>query len=127
MTITPITQGFGGKNCEGGKYFKYYGPFFATEKNFRTEFGRTLTGCEVEQIDLHIDAFNTFIKGEVKRRNKVKERENWHIVDICSLLDLLAIKRKANFKINLAEEQAKEVLENFFAEKKRFKPPTALL
>ena len=116
VTITPITQGFGGKNCEGGKYFKYYGPFFATE-NFRTEFGRTLTGCEVEQIDLHIDAFNTFIKGEVKRRNKVKERENWHIVDICSLLDLLAIKRKANFKINLAEEQAKEVLENFFAKK----------
>lgn len=112
VTIAPITQGFGGKHREDRKYFTYYGPFFATEKNFRPEFGRTLSGCEVQQIDQRIDAFNNFIKDEVK------ERDNWHIVDICSLLDSLAIKRKANFKIDLAEEQAKEVLEKFFEKKK---------
>ena len=112
VTIAPIMQGLGKEKCKDSRYFKHYGPFFAQKDNFRTGFGRTLTGCEVKQIDEHIDAFNCFIKKEVK------EKENWYLVDICSLLDSLAIRRNTNLKSNSDEAKAKKVLENFFAEKK---------
>ena len=111
VTIAPITQGLRERNSEGSPYFKYYGPFFATQCNFRPEYDRALKGCEIQQIDEQIDAFNGVIEAEVK------EKENWHIVNICDLLDSLAIKRKTDLKSDSDEAKAKEVLENFFAER----------
>ena len=111
VTIPPITQGLGPRNSKDNRYFERYGPFFATQDNFRLGFGRTLSGCEVQQIDEQIDAFNGFIKDEVK------ERENWHIVDICDLLDSLAIRRKKHLDNN--RDAAKIVLEKFLIAKER--------
>ena len=119
VTIAPITQGLGEpikqksgeKNGGNKQYFENYGPFFATEKNFRTEFGRTLSCRDVQRIDKRIDDFNDIIIDEVE------ERDNWYIVDICKLLDSLAIRRKKNLKENSVEGQAREVLEQFFDDK----------
>lgn len=95
VTIPPITQGIPGtKDCErnGQRYFTYYGPFFAKPENFSHRFDKHLTIAQVKKIDSRIDAFNCIIKKVICAQNK-KEKERWYIVDICSLLDRLAVKR----------------------------------
>ena len=89
VTIPPITQGISGSEdfeCNGQKYFTYYAPFFANERNFR-RWHAHITGREARCIDERVDAFNCII------RKAVCGKENWHIVDICALLDSLALKR----------------------------------
>lgn len=95
VTIPPITQAISRQknNNNEKQYFKYYGPFFVNEDNFSTR-DQHLTGKDVKDIDLRIDAFNSIIKKVVEEQN-----ENWHIVDICQLLDKLAIKRNKEVKI----------------------------
>lgn len=105
VTIPPITRGLGEKEC--GKYFKRYGRFFAPD-DFRPLLGGTLSGSEVQEIDERIDTFNNFI------REEVEERGNWHVVDICNLLDSLAIRRRDD--INCQDNAAERVLKCFFTE-----------
>ena len=121
VTIAPITQGLGAtvpeKNDKNKQYYENYGPFFATDKNFRTEFGRTLSRRDVRRIDNRIDAFNRIITDEVRKVNEENNEENWHIVDICKLLDSLAIKRNANLIESSDELKAQAVLKKFFEKK----------
>lgn len=107
VTIPPITQAISRQedNNNEKQYFTYYGPFFLNEDNFSTR-DRYLTGEDVKNIDLRIDAFNCIIKKVVEEQN-----ENWHIVDICQLLDKLAIKRNKEVK------NPRDPLQQFFAEK----------
>ena len=125
VTIPPITRGLGDRD---GQYFERYGPFFAPE-DYRPLFGRTLSRDKVEEIDQQIDKFNNFIKEEVE------ERENWHIVDICELLNSLAIRRRQTLDGDGESDAATSVLTEFFKKRKvsdhpllrpNFLPPSVL-
>ena len=110
VTIPPITQAISrqeGNNNEK-QYFEYYGPFFVNKSNFSTR-DRHLTGSDVQNIDQRIDAFNCIIKKVIEEQNN--DSNNWHIVDICQLLDDLAFKRNKEFKIS------RDPLQQFFTEK----------
>lgn len=85
VTIPPVTQGIPPLK---GKYFAYYGRFFANARNFSPFLQKHLTGEEAEIIDRRIDDFNGTIKNLVQTQGN-----NWHLVDIGQVLDSLAIKR----------------------------------
>ncbi len=87
VTIPPITQGIG-KLSEDSKYFDYYGRFFASEHNFNPFFNSKLTGAEIEKIDANVDEFNQIIRNEVASAG-----DNFHLVDLGGILDILAVKR----------------------------------
>ena len=111
VTIPPITQAISGRGdftCNGKTYFEYYGPFFVNKNNFSPK-DRHLTGKEVKKIDKRIDAFNCIIKKIIKEQNKGSN--NWHIVDICQLLDKLAFKRNEGFG------NPRDPLQQFFAKR----------
>lgn len=82
VTIPPITTGLGHFD---GTYFDAYGRFFVTEDN-RPKFVEKLTREEARTIDQRIDAFNDVIEREAARCG-------FHVVDLCGLLDRLAVKR----------------------------------
>ncbi|RKU24917.1 lipase [Candidatus Poribacteria bacterium] len=94
VTIPPITQAISGEDDRehnGRQYYTYYGTFFANRDNFTTQ-NRHLTGSQVRCVDDRIDRFNEIIDGIVKEQRETHNR-NWHVVDICSLLNKLAFKR----------------------------------
>jgi lysophospholipase L1-like esterase len=82
VTIPPITTGLGNFD---GTYFDAYARFFVNEEN-RPKFVEKLTREDARTIDRRIDAFNRVIVREA-------ERHGWHVVDLCELLDSLAVKR----------------------------------
>ena len=93
VTIPPIMQGVRPVQpgtADGNRYFKYYGPFFSTEENFKTEH-KHLTRDEIQTIDRRIESFNEIIKKIVESRRE--ENGGWHWVDIHGLLKRLAVKR----------------------------------
>lgn len=127
VTIPPITRGilhkedFVGKDessedfVEEGEssYFPYYGRFFATEESFNPHWDPYLTGQDAQFIDSRIDAFNCIIQ------DIVSDKKGWHIVDICGLLDRLAIRRNSSAIGQRGEgtpELERTVLRDFFAE-----------
>lgn len=91
VTIAPITNGLDQARSSSTerRYFRYYVPFFFQEENFNSWWHPELTTDDVQTIDQRIDNFNGIIRDIVNRR------KNWHIVDICQLLDDLAFKRNA--------------------------------
>ena len=91
VTIAPITNGLDQARSSSTerRYFRYYVPFFLQEENFNSWWHPELTTDDVQTIDQRIDNFNGIIRDIVNRR------KNWHIVDICQLLDDLAFKRNA--------------------------------
>lgn len=85
VTIPPVTQGI---SPFDGKYFQYYGRFFAKKDNFSPLLNKHLNREQIEQIDARIDGFNKTIRDIVQT-----QASNWHIVDMCDILDRLAVKR----------------------------------
>lgn len=85
ITIPPVTQGI---LPFDGKYFAYYGRFFADASNFSSFLQKHLTNQDAKKIDERIDNFNATIRNIVQAQGN-----NWHIVDIGQVLDSLAIKR----------------------------------
>ncbi|MDB4973844.1 MAG: hypothetical protein JWN48_2185 [Myxococcaceae bacterium] len=83
VTIPPITTGIG--TFRDG-YFDAYARFFVNNDN-RPTLTEKLTREDAVRIDRRIDAFNATIKAEA-------ERHGWHLVDLCGLLDALAVKRQ---------------------------------
>lgn len=83
VTIPPVTQGI---TPFKGKYFEYYGRFFSTKDNFNPIWQAHLTRKEAEAIDARVDAFNKTIK-------RVADQHGWHCVEMCAILDALAVKR----------------------------------
>lgn len=88
VTIPPITQGIPPYD---DKYFEHYGRFFTNEDNFHRWFNKHLTQDKVRDIDERIDAFNKVIETVVAEQQA--NGGHWHLVDICGLLDKLAVKR----------------------------------
>ncbi len=105
VTIAPIIQGIAsdGNSVDNDGYFPYYGPFFATQEAFNPRWDPHLTADKAQKIDKRIDDFNAIIKKLIQ-----KQGERWQIVDICALLDQLAVKR------NPETDCPTEVLRNFF-------------
>jgi hypothetical protein len=100
VTIPPITKGIG-ELAANSKYFDKYGRFFADEDNFNPFFNSYLKGEEVKHIDETIDTFNEIIKQQVSEAG-----QNWHLVDLSSILNSLAVKR--NHLLNSPEEPLKQ-------------------
>ena len=96
VTIPPITQVIGEEDeiHNGQQYYTAYGPFFANQDNYSTQ-DNHLTGAEIRYIDDRIDRFNGIIDEIVREQRETYDR-NWHVVDICGLLDRLAFKRNIN-------------------------------
>jgi lysophospholipase L1-like esterase len=90
VTIPPLAHGVmknGGPLPPNEKYFDYYKYFWVKDGDFNPLFHKHLIKAQAEQIDAQIDAYNQIIADEVKRH------ANWHLVDLCSVLDQLAIRR----------------------------------
>jgi len=83
VTIPPITSGLGKFD---GTYFDAYARFFVNDEN-RPRNPEQLTREQARTIDARIDDFNRIIRAEADMRG-------WHVVDLCALLDRLAVKRQ---------------------------------
>jgi hypothetical protein len=90
VTIPPVTRGInegGGERLpKGEKYFDYYARCFVDPASFDPDRDSRLTKAEAKQIDSFIDEYNAHLRN-------VAEKRQWHIVDVCALLDGLAVKR----------------------------------
>lgn len=89
VTIPPVTRGVmerAGCLPEGEKYFDYYTRFFIHDKDFRSGRDKHLTRAEAIEIDACIDSYNELLVAEAARRR-------WHVVDMCRVLDRLAVRR----------------------------------
>lgn len=90
VTIPPITRGImshRGRLPEGEKYFDYYTRFWIKDKDFDPNGDPHLKKAEAQHIDECIDKYNACIK------DAVAAHANWHLVDICDVLDRLAVRR----------------------------------
>ena len=96
VTIPPITQASNEIAFEHNErtYFTRYAPFFANREEDRLFEDLThLAGDDARRIDDHIDALNNTIDCII---HTVPRNGNWHLVDICSLLEGLAVRRTGN-------------------------------
>ncbi len=100
VIIPPVTRGIGDKV---GKYFRYYGRFFAGDKLFLPWVQKHLTRQQAIDIDLRIDTYNQTINEVVAQQG-----EHWHVVEVGQLLDELAVKRN-----NLEDDPAR-ALQNYY-------------
>ncbi|MFN6567322.1 hypothetical protein [Dendronalium sp. ChiSLP03b] len=85
VTIPPVTQGIPPFD---GKYFQYYGRFFAKKENFSPLLQKHLERQKIQQIDARVDSFNQSIRDIIRLQSN-----NWHVIDTCTILDALAVKR----------------------------------
>ena len=89
VTIPPITRGImkdRGRLPASRTYFDFYAPFFIKDKEFDPDKHPYLTGDEAKKIDDYIDEYNEIILGHATNKG-------WHVVDTCSILDDLAVRR----------------------------------
>ncbi|HEX2808200.1 MAG TPA: hypothetical protein VHN80_18715 [Kineosporiaceae bacterium] len=96
VTVAPIAQGVnpanpGHKWREGSRYFPYYTDPWIDEKDFRPNKNRNLTHQQARAIDSAIDQYNDAILEHVRRARA--EGRDWHVVDLCGILDGLAYRR----------------------------------
>jgi lysophospholipase L1-like esterase len=99
VTIPPVTAGVGGFD---GRYFDHYGRFFMSRENFNPVLHKSLTREDIVKIDARIDAFNAEIAA-------VAASKGWHLVDLCAVLDQLAVKR------NRLEHAPEQALQRYYA------------
>ena len=92
VTIAPIIRGIGSRLPDDPKYFSHYSRFFVNDDDFDRK-DRHLTGENAKYIDKRIDKFNCLIDKIIQ---DVPEHGDWHLVDICRLLDDLAVRRSDN-------------------------------
>lgn len=94
VTIAPIARGVGSKLRKGSRYFPHYTRPWISDRNFNPTKDPCITGQEARAIDCAIDMYNDAITEAVRdaRNNNL----NWHLVDVCGILDRLAYRRYAN-------------------------------
>jgi hypothetical protein len=85
VTIPPVTAGIPPFD---GKYFAHYGRFFANQASFSPVWHAHLTNEDARLIDTTIDRFNETIRAAVAAASP-----RWQLVDLCDVLDQLAVKR----------------------------------
>jgi hypothetical protein len=91
VTIPPITRGLGGTLPDCGRYFNYYARPWQTEATFHPDIDRHLTGTDAWAIDIIIDGYNRALESAVAQARL--DGLDWRIVDLCTVLDRLAVRR----------------------------------
>ena len=89
VTIPPITRGIMRNKRDlprSRTYFDYYARFWIRDEDFDPDHDDFLSRNEARLIDQYIDEYNEVIKD-------VAASNGWHLVDICQLLDDLAVRR----------------------------------
>jgi hypothetical protein len=91
VTIPPITHGLGGPLPDNGRYFNYYARPWQTEQTFHPDVDLHLTGIDAWAIDVIIDDYNRALESQVQGARR--DGRDWRLVDICAVLDRLAVRR----------------------------------
>jgi hypothetical protein len=91
VTIPPIANGLGGPIDECPRYFQYYARPWETDKTFDPKQDSHLTGLDAWAIDTIIDGYNVAIENIVKQART--DGLDWRLVDMCAVLDGLAVRR----------------------------------
>jgi hypothetical protein len=96
VTVAPIATGVnpdnpGKKWREGSRYFPYYTDPWITENEFRPGQHRHITHQQARAIDSAIDQYNDTIQDHVRRARA--DGRDWHLVDLCGILDGVAHRR----------------------------------
>ena len=96
VTVAPIANGVnpanpGKKWREGSRYFPYYTDPWIAENDFRPGKHRHITHQQARAIDSAIDQYNDTIQDHV--RTARAEGRDWHLVDLCGILDGVAYRR----------------------------------
>ncbi len=85
VTIPPVARGVG---VQSDGYYEYYTRPWIWDTDFSPERHTALSGDEARLVDQHIDDYNDII------RNAVDSAPNRYLIDIGSLLDGLAFRRR---------------------------------
>jgi hypothetical protein len=98
VTIAPIAKGVnprqpGQKWQRGSRYFPYYIDPWIDEADFRPTKHRHLTHQQARAVDSAIDQFNDTIIEAV--RHARAEGRDWLVLDLCGILDGVALRRYA--------------------------------
>jgi hypothetical protein len=104
VTIPPIARGLGGAIPECGRYFKYYARPWETEDTFNPGQDSHLTGFDAWLIDNLIDGYNRAIEAVVTQARQ--DGLDWRIVDMCAVLDSLAVRRNEELRARPDSVQA---------------------
>jgi GDSL-like Lipase/Acylhydrolase len=110
VTIPPITRGVmkdRGRLPPGEKYFDFYTRFFIHDKNFNPDRDPHLTKQEAIEIDQCIDEYNKVIRAEQQQRG-------WNLVDMCNVLDELAVRRNHGQPTYQLPDELKDLTVRFF-------------
>lgn len=85
VTIPPVSRGVG---VQTDGYYEYYTRPWIWDTDFNPERHTALTGKEARLVDRHIDDYNDII------RSAVEGAPNRYLIDVGSLLDGLAFRRR---------------------------------
>jgi hypothetical protein len=96
VTVAPIAHGVnpdnpGKKWREGSRYFPYYTDPWIAETDFSPDRNRHITHQQARAIDSAIDQYNDTIQDHVRRARA--DGRDWHLVDVCGILDGVAYRR----------------------------------
>jgi hypothetical protein len=105
VTVAPIATGVnpaspGQKWREGSRYFPYYTDPWIAESDFRPDKHRHITHQQARAIDSAIDQYNDTIQDHVRRARA--DGRDWHLVDLCGILDGVAYRRLATSRCTAA-------------------------
>jgi hypothetical protein len=109
VTVAPIATGVnparpGKKWRKGSRYFPYYTDPWIAEKDFRPDKHRHITHQQARAIDSAIDQFNDAIQDHVRRARA--DGRDWHLVDLCGILDGVSYRRYLDDDAAAAAQQA---------------------
>jgi lysophospholipase L1-like esterase len=108
VTVAPIATGVnpanpGEKWREGSRYFPYYTDPWIAEQDFRPDKNRNITHQQARAIDSAIDQYNDAIQEHVRRARA--DGRDWHLVDLCGILDGVAYRRYIDDPVASAAQQ----------------------
>jgi hypothetical protein len=101
VTIPPVTRGLGGVLPGCGRYFNYYAHLWQTDQTFDPNVDAHLTGQQAWAIDIMIDGYNLALQRCVAQARH--DGLDWQIVDLCAVLDRLAVRRNDELNARPAE------------------------
>ena len=93
----------GEKWREGSRYFPYYTDPWIAEQDFRPDKSRNITHQQARAIDSAIDQYNDAIQDHVRRARA--DGRDWHLVDLCGILDGVAYRRYLDDPVAGAAQQ----------------------
>jgi hypothetical protein len=87
VTVAPLAHGVLGRSVQHPQFFNWYTYPWIPEDSFVPGREPCLSADDAMKIDQYIDSYNDTI------RSAAQGRSNWHLVDICGLMDSLAYTR----------------------------------